>query len=128
MARVRITAVGRSEVAYRIDRLVGQVTEEVYTDARRYCPIDPGTHLRSPGSLYRSLHTRRPRRFVGHVVVGTDHWHFVEYPTRPHIIRSRGPWPMRNPVTGDVFGDLVHHPGTEAQPFMRMALYQRRHL
>jgi hypothetical protein len=52
----------------------------------------------------------------------------VEYGSRPHIIRSHGNYPLRNRETGDVFGRIVHHPGTPAQPFLRPALYQRRRL
>lgn len=121
MGRATITAAGRARIRNRIDEVVGQVTEEVYTDARRYCPIDLG-------ALYRSLRTARPRPLVGQVWVGSDHWLYVEYPTRPHEIRSRGPWLLRNRRTGQVFGYRVWHPGTQAQPFMRMALYQTRRL
>lgn len=32
--------------------------------------------------------------------------------TPPHIIRSKGNYPLRNPKTGQVFGKEVRHPGT----------------
>lgn len=32
--------------------------------------------------------------------------------SRPHTIRSRGDYPLRNPRTGQVFGKAVQHPGT----------------
>jgi hypothetical protein len=119
VGRVTIAAAGRQRIEAEIDRVVGEVTEEIYTDARRYCPIDLGP-------LYRSLHTRRAAPARWRVVVGTDHWIYVEYPTRPHEIRSTGPWPLRNRRTGQIFGPRVWHPGTQAQPFMRAALYQTR--
>ncbi len=43
----------------------------------------------------------------------------VEFGTTPHIITSKGPWPLRNKETGQVFGRIVFHPGTRAQPFLR---------
>jgi len=43
---------------------------------------------------------------------------YVERDTRPHIIRSHGPWPLRNRATGQVFGPVVHHPGTRGQHFI----------
>jgi hypothetical protein len=42
---------------------------------------------------------------------------FVEFPTRPHTIESHGDYPLRN-KRGQTFGRVVHHPGTEAQPFL----------
>lgn len=119
MGRTTITAAGYARMDQQISRVVGEITEEIYTDARRYCPIDLGP-------LYRSLHTSRPSMTTGRVWVGTDHWHFVEYPTQPHEIRSTGPWPLRDRRRKLVFGQRVWHPGTEAQPFMRAALHQTR--
>jgi hypothetical protein len=49
---------------------------------------------------------------------------FAEVGTRPHIIRSKGDWPLRNRKTGQVFGKEVNHPGTQAQPHLRPALYE----
>jgi hypothetical protein len=46
----------------------------------------------------------------------------TEFGTRPHIIRSHGPYPLRNRRTGQVFGPVVHHPGTQPRPFLRPAL------
>lgn len=46
----------------------------------------------------------------------------VEVGTVAHVIRSKGPYPLRNPKTGQVFGREVHHPGTEPQPYLRPAL------
>ena len=59
---------------------------------------------------------------------GVDYAASVEMGSRPHVIRSHGPWPLRNRETGQVFGQVVHHPGTKAQPFMRPALYKQRDL
>ena len=43
----------------------------------------------------------------------------VELGGRPHEIRSHGNYPLRNRATGQVFGMVVHHPGTPAQPYLR---------
>lgn len=43
---------------------------------------------------------------------------FVNDGTSAHEIRSTGPWPLRNRATGQVFGPLVHHPGTKAVHFI----------
>lgn len=49
---------------------------------------------------------------------------FIEVGTRPHVIESHGNYPLRNAATGQVFGKKVNHPGTEAQPHLRPALYE----
>ncbi len=47
---------------------------------------------------------------------------FTEVGTRPHVIESHGDYPLRS-RTGQVFGRRVNHPGTQAQPHLRPALY-----
>lgn len=47
----------------------------------------------------------------------------VELGTRSHEIASHGDYPLRT-STGQVLGRTVHHPGTEAHPYLRPALEQ----
>lgn len=47
---------------------------------------------------------------------------FMEVGTKPHPIVSHGRWPLRNRITGQVFGHSVFHPGTKPQPYLRPAL------
>jgi len=107
---------GERKLLALADRAVALITHAVAEDARRGCPIDQGDLLRSI----------REDRAAGRVTVGTDHWAPTEYGSAPHVIRSRGPWPLRNAETGQVFGQEVMHPGTPQQAFMRPALYRRR--
>jgi hypothetical protein len=97
-----------------------QVTEEVFDDALVGCPIDEGELI---ASLEEEVVGKN-----GYVSCGTDHWRFVEYGARPHIIRSHGPWQLRNRKTGQKFGWIVKHPGSPEQAFMRRALRQKRRL
>ncbi len=48
---------------------------------------------------------------------------FTEVGTRPHVIESHGDYPLRS-RTGQVFGRKVNHPGTQAKPHLRPALYE----
>jgi hypothetical protein len=43
---------------------------------------------------------------------------YVEFGTAPHIIRAVNKKVLANAATGQVFGPVVHHPGTKANPFM----------
>lgn len=104
----------------RVQQVHDNVVRGVTFDAIRYAAVDTG-EMRS------TIHSRRVFARRSHVIVGTDHWMFVEFDTRPHIITPNNKealyWPgAAHPVK------LVHHPGTSAQPFMRPAVYKRRAL
>jgi hypothetical protein len=43
---------------------------------------------------------------------------YVELGTAPHIIRAVNAKVLANVKSGQVFGPVVHHPGTKANPFM----------
>jgi hypothetical protein len=43
---------------------------------------------------------------------------YVEFGTAPHIIKATNKRVLANAQTGDVFGPIVHHPGTKANPFL----------
>jgi hypothetical protein len=43
---------------------------------------------------------------------------FVEFGTGPHEIKAVNKKVLANTQTGQVFGPVVHHPGTKANPFM----------
>jgi HK97 gp10 family phage protein len=115
----------------RVRRHVRDITEAIADDARAGCPVDSG-------DLVSTIRTFYPGGQTGVVIVGgeapnllatnVNYWAAVEYGSRPHVIESHGPWPLRNHETGEVFGRVVNHPGTRAQPFMRPAMYKRRKL
>jgi hypothetical protein len=109
---------GLAKIKNLSDEVGDAISAAVQKDAKRLCPVKTG-HLRSTIHRFKAGDT-------WFVTVGADYWINVEYPTKPHIIRSHGPWPLRNFETGQVFGPIVHHPGTAAQPFMRPAIYRTR--
>jgi hypothetical protein len=43
---------------------------------------------------------------------------YVEFGTAPHTIKAVNAKVLANVQTGQIFGTLVHHPGTKANPFM----------
>ena len=74
--------------------------------------------LRPSGFLRSSC--RRVREADGGYIIGptAPYALWVNNGTPPHVIESTGPWPLRNRATGQVFGRIVHHPGTSPQPFI----------
>lgn len=128
MARVRANRDWESWFFTHVGAQVKAITEAVADDARAGCPVDSG-------DLLSTIGTRYPGRLRGVVKVGgrgilahdVDYWADVEYGTAPHWITSHGPWSLRSDE-GVYFGRRVWHPGTQAQPFMRPAIYRRRRL
>jgi hypothetical protein len=120
MANVRINPDGVFRIQAQAEEIRKAIAEDVASTARRRVPVDTGDLLDS----IRVQHTADESR----VLVGTDHWAPTEYGSRPHIIRSTGPWPLRNRETGEVFGPSVRHPGTPEQAFMRPSIFQKRRL
>jgi hypothetical protein len=129
MARVRANRDWESWFLAHVGTQVKAITEAVADDARSGCPVDSG-------DLLSTIGTRYPGKLHGVVKVGgrgilahdVDYWAYVEYGTAPHLIESHGPWSLHNAETGQYFGRRVWHPGTHAQPFMRLALYRKRRL
>jgi hypothetical protein len=119
-AHVRMTETGRVHVERLAEKAGRQITREVFREIQRRVPVDTGELLDSIGMSFAGT--------TGTITVGADYWASVEYGSRPHIIRSTGPWPLRNRETGQVFGRVVHHPGTPAQPFIRPAVFKHRRL
>lgn len=121
--------IGLLRLHMHVQRIHNSIVEDVFHDARNGAPVDTG-------EMWMSIHIRHvltrmwtwSSRFVSRVVVGTDHWWLVEYSTAAHVIRPRDPqgalfWPgAPHPV------QVVFHPGTTEQPFMRPALYKQRSL
>lgn len=110
-------------------RKVGRVVDAAMS---RAAPVSPdGSYDRPAGYMARSVRHQLGRDGrsqyvdIGPTATTPDGHRYpidVEFGTRPHVIESKGPWPLRNPKTGQVFGRIVHHPGTTAQPFIRPAL------
>jgi hypothetical protein len=109
-----------------VGRMLATKAQVVTQGAKRRCPVSPsGSGDHPSGWLRSSIGWDLGRDGEGlHADIGTDVDYAldVEFSTKPHIITSHGDYPLRNRKTGQVFGRVVHHPGTTAQPFLRPAL------
>lgn len=102
---------------------VEPLTQAVYLDVVRYTPVNTGdlvSHIRvetvgGEGRISVS-------GFAGAKMM------WIEYGTPAHTIRPNRKRVLANRATGQIYGKLVHHPGTEAQFPMRRATYKRRSL
>ena len=104
--------------------------EMVLAAMHRFLPAsEDGSHGREPGYARSRLGVLRagrdeigPFREVGtdaESPEGVNYPAILEYGQKPHVIESKGPWPLRNPQTGQVFGRKVMHPGAKPIPWAR---------
>jgi len=99
------------------NRLPRKVAEEAYVHALDFVPV-------RTGRLRESIHIETHGKEY-HVVAGSRiayYAPYVEFGTRPHIIRPVRARALRFEVRGEVvFAKYVHHPGSSPQYFMRRA-------
>lgn len=129
------TPVGRG-LARLADKAVLEMKQRIPVGKPQTGPLPghPRQVARRPGTLRSSV--RKIRQGDGSYLIGpTDTVNgqllgpLIEHGTRPHVIRSHGPWPLYSTTTGRRYGRPVHdggrlaywevhHPGTRAQPFI----------
>lgn len=108
--------------------------EIVAEGQRRRIPVSrDGSHGRPAGYAQSKIHVERGADGLGPYwdvgtgddalsPDGTNYPLILELGSRPHEIRSKGDYPLRNAKTGQIFGRVVQHPGTKPQPWLRAAL------
>lgn len=73
------------------------------------------------GNLRQSIRPSLLSKLRGAVIAGAKYSIFVHEGTRPHQIRAKNKGGLANKRTGQFFGKVVNHPGTQANPFMERA-------
>ena len=95
-----------------------KITLKIESAAKKEAPVNKqsgGGNLRQSIRGYSS-------GFKGVVAVGANYAIYVHEGTRPHIIRVRTKKVLANKRMGQIFGKVVHHPGTKANPFLQRAV------
>jgi hypothetical protein len=111
--------------------LCARIGEVGTQGAKRRAPVSPdGSHGRPSGYLRSQIGWKvgsDPEGVYVDVISpaetpeGYPYGLGVEVGTVAHIIRSKGPYPLRD-KKGNVFGPVVRHPGTNPQPYLRPAM------
>ena len=115
--------IGRSCQRFEAEarQIVARSTLNAETYAKQLAPVQTGNLRSSIGSRFKNS------GLTGIVEATAAHAAYVEFNTRPHIIRAKRAKYLRFKKGGQVhFRKSVKHPGTTAQPFMRPALAQER--
>ena len=105
-------------------QFISFVKFKLEAELKRACPVDKG-------GLRLSIDVEIKNNTL--TVYMLDYGLHVEYGTRPHIIRPKDKKVLRwNKKKGsvaykkdDIFAMEVHHPGTQANPFIRNVFYHK---
>lgn len=142
MANIRITwdenaiKLACASPSHPIGRAMETMAGRLVTEMKARCPVSRDGRSASGGGRWPARRSGQLRSSIqkfrqpdGSWLVGpTDKLpdgtflgELIEKGTPPHAIDSLGPWPLRNPDTGQVFGPHVDHPGTSPHPFIAPA-------
>src|SRR5690606_40700114 len=111
----------------RINRVGNEVLDAIYRNMSRKAPVKVRNNLGPPVALKRSIRKRRAAlvQQSRRIYVGTDHWHFVEYGSQPHMIYPR--YKQALYWTGAGYPRaIVHHPGATSHHFIRSSVFISR--
>lgn len=93
---------------------VSRSVNVIERNVKREAPVNKQT---GGGSLRQSVKGEMIGYSRGRVEVGVKYAMAVEKGTKPHIIRAKNKKVLANKRAKQVFGKVVHHPGTKPNPF-----------
>lgn len=111
------------KMAQNISIAVERSIRKIEGTAKRESPVNKKS---GGGNLRQSIRSQMIGIAKGSVEVGADYGIYVHEGTRPHIIRVRTKKVLADKRTGDIFGTVVNHPGTRANPFLQRAVDANR--
>jgi HK97 gp10 family phage protein len=92
---------------------------KIEADAKHNAPVNKQS---GGGTLRQSISSRMEGRIRAVVESRAKYSSYVDQGTRPHTITVSNRKVLANRRTGQIFGRVVHHPGTRAQPFFTNAV------
>jgi len=102
-----------------LHKAINRIVLKIERDAKRNAPVNKKG---GGGNLRQSIRSMMIGPARGKVEAGAGYAVFVHEGTRPHIIRIRQRKVLANKREGKIFGKVVHHPGTKANPFLQKAV------
>lgn len=103
-----------------IQKAVEKTVLTIERDAKKLAPVNK----QSGGGTLRQSIMSSVNGMSGSVEVNASYAVPVHEGTRPHTIVAKKARVLANKRTGQMFGKVVNHPGTKAQPFLREAVEQ----
>ena len=130
--RIDYDADWRVKAEHLAEPAMDAAASDVAASQRRRIPVSTdGSYGRRPGYARSRIFVRGGTdalgvyRDVGSDATtpdGTSYPAILDLGSAPHVIESKGDWPLRNRATGQVFGRRVMHPGTRPTMWCRGSL------
>lgn len=100
-------------------RAIERTAFKIEGDAKRAAPVNKQS---GGGNLRQLIGSRMTGKASAIVESKAKYSAYVDQGTRPHIIRIKRARVLANRRTGQIFGKIVQHPGTKAQPYFTNAV------
>lgn len=97
-----------------IHKAIAFSVQKIQRNTMREAPVNKQS---GGGNLRQSIRSSMLGVASGMVEVGAEYGVYVEAGTRPHIIVPKVKRALANRRTNQMFGRVVHHPGTKPNPF-----------
>lgn len=115
----RIFKAAPVKMTSELQRAISATVVSLERNIKREAPVNKQT---GGGSLRQSIRGQVTGIGSGKVEANAKYASAVETGTRPHIIRAKHKRALANKRTGQIFGRVVHHPGTRANPFFQRGI------
>lgn len=130
MSNLTITIKNYDQVAATFRNAPKRMTGELHgAIAKSILQIERNTKREAPvnkrgggGNLRQSIRSQMLGTARGMVEVGAEYGAYVEFGTRPHVIRAKNKRVLANRRENQFFGRVVRHPGTKANPFFNRGI------
>lgn len=107
------------KMTQEINRAIQTTVRTLERNIKKEAPVNKQT---GGGTLRQSIRSEVTGIASGKVEANAKYASAVETGTRPHIIRVKNKKALANKRTGQVFGRVVRHPGTKANPFFERGI------
>lgn len=112
-----------AKMAIEINGAIKRILTKLESTTKKEAPVNKRS---GGGNLRQSITTKMTGLASGVLQVKANYAAAVHEGTRPHIIRIREKRVLADKRAGQIFGTVVQHPGTRANPFIQRAIDQEQ--
>jgi len=107
------------KMSVELNSAVSRVITKLESKTKKEAPVNKQS---GGGNLRQSIRSSMIGLARGRIEVGAHYGIYVHEGTRPHTIRIVNKKVLANKRTGQIFGRVVRHPGTQPNPFLKRAV------
>jgi HK97 gp10 family phage protein len=111
--------VAPQKMASELHTAIGRTVQMIERNAKREAPVNKN---KGGGNLRQSIKSEMIGLAKGRVYADANYALFVHEGTRPHTIFAKNKRVLADRRNQKMFGRVVNHPGTQANPFLQRAV------